>query len=302
MTRADGAKGLTGNVFNIQRYSIHDGPGIRTTVFLKGCALKCFWCQNPESQAMNPEILYNKDNCTLCGRCIKVCGTGASILSELGSAIDRDKCIGCGQCVEACYANARVLAGKEMSLEEVMDVVLKDKVMYNNSQGGVTVSGGDPTMQPEFTLQLLRRCKEQGLHTAIETCGFTPWTILKTLLEYTDLVLFDIKCLDPKKHFNATGKDNNLILDNVRKVAREKTMQVRVPLIPGFNDSPEDVKALLNFVKEQLGLSGSNITLLRYNNFGEAKYDRLNRESARPSGEPQTEQYMNLLQAIISDG
>jgi len=297
--KTDQDEALTGTVFNIQRYSIHDGPGIRTTVFLKGCALKCFWCQNPESQAMKPEVLLNKSICTLCGRCVDVCVTGASSLFEKSAIIDRNKCLGCGACVKVCPSHARVLVGKEMTVDEVMNEVLRDKAMYDNSQGGVTLSGGDPTMQPEFALQLLRRSKEEGLYTVIETCGYTSWPTLKNLLDYTDLVLFDIKCLDPVKHLNATGKENSLILDNAKKLAREKTMRVRVPLIPKFNDSIENIKAVLHFVKVELGLNGPDIDLLPYNQLGEAKYDRLDMESMRPSMETQMEQYIEKLEAII---
>jgi len=248
---------------------------------------------------MKPEVLLNKGNCTLCGSCVDMCVTGASSLSEKSAMIDRDKCLGCGKCVKVCQVHARVLAGKEMTVDEVMDEVLRDKAMYDNSQGGVTLSGGDPTMQPEFALQLLRKSKEEGLHTVIETCGYTTWSTLKNLLDYTDLVLFDIKCLDPIRHLNATGKENTPILDNAKKLSREKNMRVRVPLIPGFNDSIKDIKAMLNFVTVELGLTGSDIDLLCYNKLGEAKYERLDRENARPNMEPQTEQYIETLKAII---
>lgn len=296
--RIDRDKSLTGIVFDIQRYSIHDGPGIRTTVFLKGCALRCFWCQNPESQTTQPEILLNKNACTLCGRCVEVCVTGANSLAGQRAKIDRIRCEGCEKCVKGCLAKARTLKGKEMTVDEVLEVVLKDRAMYENSAGGVTLSGGDPTMQPEFALQILRRSKEAGLHTAIETCGYIAWPILKSLIEFTDIVLYDIKTLDPEKHLYATGKDNALIIDNAKKLAREKTIRIRRPLIPGFNDSPEDVKALLLFVKDELGLSGEDIDLLRYNKLGEAKFDRLDKENV-PSMEPQTNEYIEELKNII---
>jgi pyruvate formate lyase activating enzyme len=302
VTRKTNDEVQKGIVFNIQRYSIHDGPGIRTTVFLKGCVLRCYWCQNPESQAMKPEILLNKNTCTLCGRCVDVCVIGASSRGAKSSVIDRDTCIGCGACVEVCPVHARVLVGREMTVHDVMAEVLRDKAFYDNSQGGVTLSGGDPIAQPEFALQLLRACKDRGLHTAIETCGLTAWPVLERLLDYTDLVLFDFKCLDPVRHRKATGKGNRRIIDNARKVSRSKTMRVRVPLIPGFNDSPQDVKAVLRFAQEELGLRGSDIDLLRYNQLGEVKFERLEREGVRPSMEPQTEEYINALEAIIKAG
>jgi pyruvate formate lyase activating enzyme len=289
------AKGI---IFNIQRYSIHDGPGIRTTVFLKGCPLKCFWCQNPESQEKKPEVLWNKSVCSLCGRCIDICPTGANRLSEKGLILDRERCLGCGKCVEACSSQGRTLVGTEMTVDEVMDEVLRDKAFYDNSEGGVTLSGGDPIMQPEFSLRLLQRCKEQGLHTAIETCGFTSWQTLEGLLNHTDLILYDIKCLDPIKHQNATGKHNRLILENAKKIAKSKKMKVRVPLVPGFNDSVEDIQAILDFVKGKLKLGSAEIELLPYNKLGEGKYDRLDRESSRPSMEPQSEEHIRMLEII----
>lgn len=298
MTEGIDSKSVSGIVFDIQRYSIHDGPGIRTTVFLKGCPLRCYWCQNPESQAVQPEILQNKSACTLCGRCVDICVKGVNSLAGKHARLDRSRCVGCEKCVKGCTAKARTLKGKEMTVDEVLEIVLKDRAFYDNSGGGVTLSGGDPTMQPEFALQLLRRSKEAGLHTAIETCGYVAWPVLKRLLEYTDLVLFDIKTLDPVKHLNATGKDNRLIIENAKKLAGEITMRIRRPLIPGFNDSPEDVKELLEFVKNDLGLSGSDIDLLRYNKLGEAKFDRLDKNTV-PSMEPQTDEYIEILNAII---
>jgi pyruvate formate lyase activating enzyme len=291
-------KGTKGIIFNIQRYSIHDGPGIRTTVFLKGCPLRCFWCQNPESQETKPEILLNKSVCSLCGRCIDICPTDANCLSERGPIIDRERCLGCGKCVEVCSSQGRTLVGREMTVDEVLEEVLRDKAFYDNSGGGITLSGGDPIMQPEFSLQLLRKCKEQGLHTVIETCGFTSWLTLKELLDHTDLILYDIKCLNPIKHQTTTGKHNRLILENAKKIAKSKAMKVRVPLVPGFNDSVEDIRAILNFVKQKLKLGSEEIELLPYNKLGEGKYDRLDREGSRPSLEPQSEEHIRMLEII----
>jgi pyruvate formate lyase activating enzyme len=294
--RMNGTKGM---IFNIQRFSIHDGPGIRTTVFLKGCPLRCFWCQNPESQETKPEILVNRSNCTLCGRCIDMCPSNANSLSEKGSIIDREKCVGCGQCVQVCPAQARALVGTGMTVDEVIDEVLRDKAFYDNSGGGMTLSGGDPVMQPEFSLELLRRSKEQGLHTTIETCGLTSWPIFEGILGYTDLILYDIKCLDPVRHQNGTGKHNRLIIENAGKIAKSKTMKVRVPLIPGFNDSVEEIRTILEFVKKELKLSPADIDLLPYNKLGESKYERLGREDLRPAMETQSDEYVENLEAVI---
>ncbi len=265
---------MKGIVFDIQRYSIHDGPGIRTTVFLKGCPLRCFWCQNPESQSKRLEVFLDKSKCTRCGKCVAVCSSGASTFGAESSVIDRSVCTGCGKCVEACPNRARRLVGKSMTTEEVMREVLRDVKFYNNAGGGVTLSGGEPTAQPAFAVSILKSSKESGLHTAIETCGYTRWSTMEKLLEYTDLVLYDIKHLDLAKHRTGTGKPNNpFILENAKKIASLKPMRVRVPLIPGFNDSSEDIRAIISFVKKELG--SVEIDLLPYNYLAEGKYDML---------------------------
>ncbi len=265
-----------GVIFNIQRYSIHDGPGIRTTVFLKGCPLRCFWCQNPESQIQKQEIFFHPSKCNSCGRCAAVCPTGASHVERGPAKIDRKSCTGCGRCVEACPAGARKGIGQLLTPEEVMRQVTRDIRFYENSGGGVTLSGGEPTAQPDFALSILQKCREAGIHTALDMCGHAPWSTLKGLLAYTDFVLYDIKHLDPGKHQRATGKDNRLILKNARKIFSTRPMRIRVPLIPGFNDSPEAVKAIARFVKAELGPVG--IDLLPYNKMGEGKYELLGRD------------------------
>ena len=192
----------SGVVFNIQRCSLHDGPGIRTTVFLKGCPLKCFWCQNPESQTGGPEVLLDTRKCTLCGACQRACRAGAVRLDGGGGKLvfNRSDCRGCGSCVPVCPNEARSISGKEMTVEEVMQEVLKDLKFYKKSGGGVTLSGGEPLAQPRFATQLFARCKREGLHTTLDTCGCAPWPIIRELLEYVDLVLFDIKHPDAAKH------------------------------------------------------------------------------------------------------
>lgn len=295
MGKIDTIKGQQGIIFDIQRYSIHDGPGIRTTVFLKGCPLKCFWCQNPESQAIKPQVLLNKSKCSLCGKCVIICPNGANSLSEESSTIDRSKCLGCGKCAEVCPNQARRLAGKCLTINEIMDEILKDKKFYDNSGGGITLSGGEPTTQPEFALAILRSCKEEGLHTTLDTCGYSRWPTLQKLLKYTDLVLYDIKCIHLEKHYEATGKPNNLILDNAKKIAKYKRMRIRVPLIPGFNDFPEDIRAIVRFVKAELG--SVDIDLLPYNKLGESKYDHM--DLAGVHLEPQSEEHVQTLEAII---
>ena len=285
-----------GIIFNIQRYSIHDGPGIRTTVFLKGCPLRCLWCQNPESQILKPEIFLDRGRCTRCGKCMAVCPTGATHLSEGSPAIERNACTGCGKCVAICPNEARRLAGRNVTVDEVMRHVLRDVKFYENSGGGVTLSGGEPTAQPDFALSILKKCKEAGLHTALDTCGYASWTVLKKLLDQTDLVLFDIKHMDPRTHHEATGKDNRLILSNAKRIADHKPIRIRVPLIPGFNDAPEQVRAIVAFVKQEL--NSVPIDLLSYNRLGESKYDLLGRDYS--SLQSQEEGQMRVLESLLN--
>ena len=287
-----------GLIFNIQRYSIHDGPGIRTTVFLKGCPLRCFWCQNPESQKVKAEILLDRNKCASCGQCVTACPSGANVLTPDGVKMMRDKCTGCGQCVDVCPNEARRLAGKYVTVDEVMEEILRDRIFYENSGGGVTLSGGEPLMQADFALHLLCRCKEEGLHTALDTCGYAPWETIQKLLKYTDLVLYDIKCLDATKHSNATGKPNELIIKNAKIIAGSKEMWIRVPLVPGFNDSEGEVRAVVSYVKKEMG--SKKIDLHCYNRLGEGKYDRLDRIAVRLA--PQSEEYLERLRNFTVSG
>lgn len=284
-----------GLIFNIQRYSIHDGPGIRTTVFLKGCPLSCFWCQNPESQEMKAEILFDKSKCAYCGQCVTACPAEVNLLTPEGVKINRTKCIGCGECADACSNEARRLVGEYITVEEVIEEILKDRMFYENSGGGVTLSGGEPSMQADFALQLLRRSKEEGLHTALDTCGYISWQTLNKLVDYTDLVLFDIKCLDATKHHKATGKTNELIIKNAKKIAGLKEMWVRIPLVPGFNDSENEIREISSFVKKEV--SPLKIELNCYNRLGEGKYARLDRAGIHL--DPQSEEYMEKLREIV---
>ena len=287
---------MKGMIFNIQRYSIHDGPGIRTTVFLKGCPLACFWCQNPESQSLKPEILFDRARCTACGACVAACRSSANTLTDGEVRIDRTKCLGCGECVDVCPNQSRRLAGREATVDEVIGEALRDSKFYESSGGGLTLSGGEPSRQADFSLELLRRSKKEGLHTALDTCGAASWKTMETLLEYTDLVLYDVKCLDAAAHRKATGKSNGLILENLRKIAKSRQTWIRVPLVPGFNDSEEEVRAIVTFVRREVG--PTRIDLHRYNPLGEEKYARLDRECAPLA--PQPEEYIKKLRQLAA--
>jgi pyruvate formate lyase activating enzyme len=284
-----------GIVFDIQKYSIHDGPGIRTTVFLKGCPLRCFWCQNPEAQTVTPQLYFYEEKCGKCGRCAKVCPVEASTLSNEVLSIDLDKCVGCGKCVDACLNEARKLIGEYITAAEVIREVKKDVRFYKNSGGGVTLSGGEPLFQYEFAIDILQKCKDLGLHTVLETCGLIPWMTIEKALPYVDFVLYDIKHIDADKHQRGTGKSNTLILENAKKIASFKPMLVRTPLIPGFNDSVNDIEAIAHFVKAELPLV--SMELLAYNKFGEGKYKRLRRDPTPL--QLQDEQFVQSLRDVM---
>lgn len=246
---------ITGLIFDIQRFSVHDGPGIRTTVFLKGCSLRCFWCHNPEGLRMTPEVQFLPNRCIACGECVIACDHGGQHLDENGRSYERANCVACGACVEACVAEALTLAGKHTTADAVVAEVLRDRVFYETSGGGVTLSGGEPALQPDFSREILEKCKAEGLHTAIETCGNVPWSNLEPLLPVTDLVMMDLKQIDTEKHRAATGAGNERILANARQFAQtRKPLIFRTPVVPGVNDTPAEIAAIAAFVAELVAL------------------------------------------------
>jgi glycyl-radical enzyme activating protein len=264
---------FTGMIFDIQRTSLHDGPGIRTAVFLKGCPLRCAWCHNPESQSKTKEISFRPESCAACGECVKTCQHGAHGIVDGIHMYDRALCQQCGDCIETCLYEALKLAGKEQTVEEVMAVVLRDRPFYEQSGGGLTVTGGEPMLQAEFTLALLKAARAEGLHTCLDTCGWTSQRLYKKVLPFVDLFLFDYKATDPKIHKKWTGVSNELILSNLDFLIQQgASLRLRCPLIPGVNDTPGHLAGIAALSERYPELDG--IDLMAYHNVGNAKYER----------------------------
>ena len=262
---------LEGVVFNIQRYSIDDGPGVRSTVFMKGCPLTCLWCSNPESQCMQPELTYRYTSCKKCGTCVKVCPAGAITLDDDGVHVDREKCTLCQECVKNCIPEALSISGDKMTVDEVFNIVKKDADYYDVSGGGVTASGGEILSQADFVAELFKRCREAGFHTNADTSGFGDPAALEKILEYSDLVFFDLKHMDPQKHKEYAGVSNELIIKNLELVAKKGVpVVIRVPLIPGYNDSEENLHALARTVHDIVPQATVNV--LPYHRYGANKY------------------------------
>jgi len=274
---------IAGLVSSVRRLAIHDGPGIRTVVFLKGCQLCCLWCAAPATQSSDREVVFYPERCLACDRCRAVCPEGAIGVDAAGRrSLDRARCTLCGQCAEACYAEALTMPAARRTVGEVLAEVLRDRVFYDRSGGGVTVSGGEPLQQVEFTAALLRACKREGLHTAMETSGFQEWGVLERTLTDLDLLLYDLKAMDPEKHLRFTGASNDRILENLRcAVSRGVATIIRVPVISGLNDDDENFQTMGRFLA---GIGPiQRVDLLPYHRFGEATYGRLGREYTLPT-------------------
>lgn len=299
------ATSIKGRVFNIQRYSLHDGTGIRTLVFLKGCPLRCLWCSNPESQKGIPELGFIASRCTgvagACGgACLSVCPAAGMHLGKDGKPIiDRQVCDACGVCAKACPEDALKVVGRDMSVDEVLTEVEKDRPFYRKSGGGVTIGGGEPLLQYRFTADLLEAAHGVYLHTALETCGFAPWEHFELVLKHVDLLHIDLKHMDPIRHRELTGQSNELILANLRRIPSVKSPQdviVRFPVIPGCNDSVENIRDMTEFV---MGLGFKQLELIPYHRMGISKYAQYGMVYPLPECESPSESDMARLREIV---
>lgn len=294
-------------VFNVQRYSIHDGPGIRTTLFLKGCPLHCLWCHNPEAMSGRIEFGFFPERCIGCLECTRACPHGVHGVDEDGRrVVKRELCVGEGLCAEVCYAEALERLGYYLTLDEAVARVERDLPFYQTSGGGVTISGGEPLRQPEFTTAFLARCKERGLHTALDTCGYAPWPALEAAARHADLVLYDLKHVESAAHRTLTGVPNELILDNLARLLAldgRGEVWVRYPFIPGLNDQPETYRAmgeLLGKLTEGGARGRLRVDILPYHQLGQSKYLKLGRAYALDGLQPPERSAMEAAAAVLA--
>lgn len=285
---------LSGILFDIRRYSIHDGPGIRTTVFFKGCPLNCWWCHNPEGKLPEIEIYLRDNRCIRCGACLDVCEPGAIYRHNDSFEVNRLLCTFCGACVQECYAEARELVGKRMTVAEVLEEIERDRPFYEQSGGGVTFSGGEPLFQPAFLAAMLQACRSQGIHTALDTCGYASWETLNHLRQDVDLFLYDLKLMDEERHRQFTGVSNQLILENLRRLsALGSSLLVRFPVIPYINDDEINLRQVVDFL---LSLPQKYpVDLLPYHASALHKYNGLGVEYRLPETPTPDQERLNVI-------
>lgn len=289
-------------IFDIQKFSVHDGPGLRTLIFMKGCPLACIWCCNPESQSRALELVFYVERCIRSNRCLEVCPARAISVKENRLVLDKILCNLCGKCVEVCYAEAWKMFGRVVDVDYVMKEIEKDVAFYRNSGGGVTFGGGEPLLYPDFVSAVAKRCQSAGIPVAIETCGYVPWKNLERVLDNMDLVMFDIKHLDPKMHKELCGCSNQLILKNLKALSRINNTEVivRFPIITGLNDTEDNVNSTARFVASLNG-NIKRVELLPYHKFGEKKYERLGRKYTLKGLEIPSDEHMHAIESIMEN-
>ena len=293
-------QGQIGWVSNVQDFVVHDGPGLRVTVFLNGCPLRCHWCQNPENLETSPQIVFRASLCVGCLRCAEVCPIQGAIVQDKERRVDRSKCIKCMECVKACPQVALKKVGEPMSVEQVLTNVLPYKPFFDHSdQGGVTLSGGDPIYQPEFTLRLLESFKTLGIHSAVETCGYAKYEILKRIAELSDLIIFDLKHMDENCHIAGTGVSNRIILDNLKRLCEEINTEIviHIPLIPGFNDDVEHINKMAEFIASLRKIR--HVDLLPFNELASGKYTLMGLNWVHAQTKRQSSEHLNRLKEIV---
>ena len=278
---------VKGLVFDIDTFAVHDGPGIRLAVYLKGCPLSCCWCHSPESQRPSPELIFVRDRCTLCGTCVEVCRQSVHRLDGGRHVLEREDCAVCGRCARACASGAMAIKGYWISALDIVERAVRMKPFFDHSGGGITLTGGEVTGQAEFAVAVLAGCRSRGIHTAIETCGAAAWSRLEKLLKHTDLVLYDLKLIDEGEHQRWTGGTNRQVLANARRLSGTNT-EIRVPLVPGITDLEKNLRGIFRFVRAA-GLS--RVALLPYNPSAAAKYEWLD-QPYEIEGEAQEEEHL----------
>ena len=267
-------------IFNIQKFSTHDGDGVRTTIFFKGCPLRCMWCHNPESQHYYKELIFHQHKCTACGRCVAKCKQGANSIVDGKIVFDRSKCTACGVCTDWCITEARELAGKEYTVDALVKEAMKDKIFYEQSGGGVTLSGGEvmASQHMDYVEEVCRKLHENGVSVFIDTSGYTDYENLKRILPYVDVFLYDIKMMDPKDHKKFIGVDNSLILENLKKLSDEGAgLYIRLPIIQQVNATDEHIESVIHFLQEN-NIHARQVNLLPYHDIGKGKYASLDME------------------------
>lgn len=293
---------IKGKIFDIKKYAIHDGPGIRTTVFLKDCPLYCWWCHNPDGLHKAPKVVYDAHPCIGCGDCLETCPAGAISSSSSGLVTDNQLCAACGQCVDICSASARQIAEQVLTISQLMDIIHQDILFYDESGGGVTFSGGEPLLQAEFLIEALSACGQREIHRVVDTSGYASKTTIEKVAKHTDLFLYDLKCIDSQRHRQYTGVSNKIILDNLVSLHDSgANVIVRIPLIPGFNDDAESISLIHGFLRPLVGIH--EIHILPYHEYQKNKYCKLGIPYLAGHVSPPTQAYLfNLVKAFEKDG